>query len=260
MKKLTLALSMVLAVLLLAFAASAEAVVYTVDENGAFTVTYDSAVSNAYYAIVAVEGIVEEGGTAPSITEDSIQFIDQKTANGTTVSFENILLKVDGTPSTIFLGSNADGFEGPILLGWANLTEAEGFTVSGTITSDSSKPATITFTPAEGDAIEVTSDATGAYTAEVPAGTYTFVVTKAAHLSYTKNEFVVSADATQDATLLGGDLNDSGVIDIIDLGDLLGSYEAEGDSIVADINGSGVVDIIDLGILLGNYELTAVVE
>lgn len=257
MKKLTLALSMVLAVLLLAFAASAEAVVYTVDENGAFTVTYDSAVSGAYYAIVAVEGIVEEG-TAPSITEDSIQFIDQKTADGTTVSFENILLKVDGTPSTIFLGSNADGFEGPILLGWVNKTEAEGFTVSGTITSDSSKPATITFTPAEGEAIEVTSDETGAYTAEVPAGTYTFVVTKAAHLSYTKNELVVSADATQDATILGGDVDDNGNINISDLNVVLADFGTSTAS--SDIDGNDTINIGDLNIVLSNFGATATVE
>ena len=77
MKKLTLFLSVLLAMAVFAFAASAAPVDYTANEDGSFDVTY-TGTAGEYYAIVIVEGIAAEG-EAPVITSSSIQYIDQVT-------------------------------------------------------------------------------------------------------------------------------------------------------------------------------------
>jgi hypothetical protein len=85
-------------------------------------------------------------------------------------------------------------------------------------------------------------------------------VTKAAHLSYTKNAFAVEADTTKDVALTAGDANNDGIIDITDLGMVLESFEAEGDGIDCDFNADAIVDITDLGVILENFELENTVE
>ena len=195
MKKLTFFLSVLLAMAVFAFAASAAPVNYTANEDGSFDVSY-TGTAGEYYALVIVEGIAAEG-TAP---------------------------------------------------------------VSGTVTSVSAKEAKVTLTSTSDGAKVFTVDtASGSYTISVPADTYKFVVTKAAHLSYTKNELEVKADVAKDVELKGGDTNADGVIDITDLGKLLNTYNSDTD-LVADVNGDGVIDVTDLGKLLNNYNAIAVVE
>ena len=92
MKKLTLFLSVLLAMAVFAFAASAAPVNYTANEDGSFDVSY-TGTAGEYYALVIVEGIAAEG-TAPVITSSSIQYIDQVTAAADgTAAFNGILLK-----------------------------------------------------------------------------------------------------------------------------------------------------------------------
>lgn len=254
MKKLTLVLSVVIMAAILAVSAVAAPAVYETDTNSAFDVTY-TGTAGAYYAIVAVEGIAAEG-TAPAITEDSIQYIDQKTADADgAVAFEDILLKVDGTPATIFLGGS--DLDEAVLLGWVNKpAEAEDFTVSGTVTSGSDAAATVTLT--SGDKTFTVNTNAGAYSVDVPAGTYKMVVTKTSHLSYTKNALVVEADVVKNVALKAGDVNASGEINASDLSDLLVKFNSADET--CDINGSGEVNASDLSDLLVNFNATNVVE
>ena len=255
MKKLTLVLSVVIMAAILAVSAVAAPAVYETDTNAAFDVTY-TGTAGAYYAIVAVEGIAAEG-TAPAITEDSIQYIDQKTADADgAVAFEDILLKVDGTPATIFLGGS--DLDEAVLLGWVNkpADEPDTFTVSGKVTSASDAAATVTLT--SGDNVFTVNTEAGAFSVDVAAGTYKMVVTKAKHLSYTKNELVVADNVTKDVTLAGGEIVVDGTIDSLDLGKVLSVYNAENDEI--DITDDGVVDSIDLGKVLASYNAVSVVE
>ena len=258
MKKITLVLSVVLMAALLAFSAVAAPVEYETDTNAAFDVTY-TGTAGAYYAIVAVEGIAAEG-TAPAITENSIQYIDQKTADADgAVAFEDILLKVDGTAATIYLGGS--DLDEAVLLGWVNkpADEPDTFAVSGTVTSASDAAATVTLTNVEDETIVFTVNTNaGAYSVDVTAGTYKFVVTKTSHLSYTKNELVVSAATTQNATLKAGDVNTSGEINASDLSDLLAKFNTV--DAACDINASGEVNASDLSDLLANFNATNVVE
>ena len=255
MKKITLVLSVVLMAALLAFSAVAAPAEYETDTNAAFDVTY-TGTAGAYYAIVAVEGIAAEG-TAPAITEDSIQYIDQKTADANgAVAFEDIILKVDGTPSTIYLGgSNLDE---AVLLGWVNkpADEPDTFTVSGTVTSASDAAATVTLT--SGDKTFTVNTNAGAYSVDVTAGTYKMVVTKAKHLSYTKNELVVAAAVTKDVTLVGGDDDGTGVIEFADLMGVLNNYASATTDF--DVDDSGDVGFSDLMTVLNNYEAVPTVE
>lgn len=257
MKKLTLFLSVLLAMAVFAFAAGAAPVEYTANEKGSFDVTY-TGTRGEYYALVIVEGIAAEG-TDPVITNDNIQYINQVTAGANGVAaFDGILLKDPGTAGTVYLGGSDRGNKGALLLGYVNKANAR-FTVSGTITSESAKEANISLTSTTDEAkvFPVVTSA-GAYTVTVPADTYKFVVTKAAHLSYTKNALNVSANVVKDVKLLGGDVVQSGTIDYADLGKVVSAYGTASENY--DITGEGTVDYRDLSIVITNYNATAVVE
>ena len=257
MKKLTLFLSVLLAMAVFAFAASAAPVDYTANEDGSFDVTY-TGTAGEYYALVIVEGIAAEG-TAPVITSSSIQYIDQVTAAADgTATFNGVLLKTDGVKGTIYLGGS--DLDAAKLLGYVNNSgDEETFTVSGTVTSDSAKEAKVTLTSTTDEAKVFTVDtASGSYTISVPADTYKFVVTKAAHLSYTKNALEVTADVAKNVELKGGDVDQNGTVAFADLTEVLNLYGNADEN--ADVNGDGSIGFADLTAVLNNYGVTAVVE
>lgn len=257
MKKLTLFLSVLLAMAVFAFAASAAPVDYTANEDGSFDVTY-TGTAGEYYALVIVEGIAAEG-TAPVITSSSIQYIDQVTAAADgTATFNGVLLKTDGVKGTVYLGGS--DLDAAKLLGYVNNSGTEEtFTVSGTVTSDSAKEAKVTLTSTSDGAKVFTVDtASGSYTISVPADTYKFVVTKAAHLSYTKNELEVKANVAKDVELKGGDITADGIIDFDDWTEVIMNYSTATES--ADITGDGIVNFDDLTLVVVNYTAKSVVE
>ncbi len=261
MKKFTLVMSAILVAALLAISAVAAPVEFEADTDKSFDIAY-TGTEGQYYAIVIVEGLVEEGD-APSITEDSIQYIDQQTAdeNGA-VSFEDVLLKVDGTQATVFLGGS--DLDEAVLLGWVNKTvEETTFTVNGTVTSDSDlSEATVTLTSTvDTTKVFAVNTVSGAYTITVPADTYEFVVTKAKHLSYTKSALAVNEDTgnvTKDVTVYGGDLDESGCVDFDDLMLIVNNYNSDVEA--GDFNEDGAVDFDDLSMVLNNYNAESVVE
>lgn len=261
MKKFTLVMSAILMAALLAISAVATPVEFPAGTDKSFDITY-TGTEGQYYAIVIVEGLVEEGGV-PSITEESIQYIDQQTAGeGGAVSFEDVLLKVDGTQATVFLGGS--DLDEVVLLGWVNKTvEPEGpttFTVSGNVTSASTLAARATLYNAEGEVVVYAdTDDFGDYAIDVSAGTYKLVVTKAKHLSYTNNTLVVEADATlDDIELKAGDANNSGEINSADLNIVLVNFGAEIDD--GDVNDTGEVNSADLNLVLRNFGAAAIIE
>lgn len=257
MKKLTFFLSVLLAMAVFAFAASAAPVDYTANEDGSFDVTY-TGTAGEYYALVIVEGIAAEG-TAPVITSSSIQYIDQVTAAADgTAAFNGILLKTDGVKGTVYLGGS--DLDAAKLLGYVNNSGTEEtFTVSGTVTSDSAKEAKVTLTSTSDAAKVFTVDtASGSYTISVPADTYKFVVTKVAHLSYTKNALEVMADVAKNVELKGGDITADGIIDFDDWTEVIMNYSTATES--ADITGDGIVNFDDLTLVVVNYTAKSVVE
>lgn len=254
MKKIPLILSALAASACLALTAGAAPTVYEAADDNSFTVTY-TGTAGEYYALVVVAGIADEGD-APAITESSILYIDQVTANASGVaSFEDFLLKTDGAAGTVYLGGS-DLTEAK-LLGYVN--KSDSFTVSGTVTSDSTKEASVTLTStADSTKTFTVTTSSGSYTVSVPADTYKFVVTKKAHLSYTKNELVVSDDVKQDVTLVGGDVDANGAVEFSDLMSVLNNYSTANAD--ADVDGDEAVAFSDLVLILNYYSYVNTVE
>lgn len=258
MKKLVLAVLVLILAASMCIFAGAAPVEYEPDGTGAFQISYDGATPGEYYALVIVSGIAEEGA-APQITEQSIQYIDQLTADSTgVVSFDNVLLRTDGTEASVYLGGS--DFDSALLLGYVNKGgSVSEYTVSGTISSDSSKDASVKLTSVVDSASVYTiTTADGVYTITVPADTYKFEVTKPAHLSYTKNELVVDDNTTVDVVLKGGDINGDGVINFDDLTAIVLNYSTASDE--ADVTGDGAVNFDDLTSVILNYMLSSVAE
>lgn len=229
---------------------------YNQDSNGAYTIDY-TGTAGSYYAILVVDGTYDENQT-PIITADSIIYISQETAgeNGK-VSFANFKTKNDHD-GTVYLGGS--DLESAVLLGYVK-APSTGSKVSGTVTSDSGSPVesnvTLTSTTDSAKVFTVTTT-DGAYEITVPNDTYKFVVTKKAHLSYTKNELAVSADLTKDVELNGGDANGDGTVNYRDLNVAIVEYNTVNGT--SDVNGDGVVNYRDLNITITNYNANAVVE
>jgi len=92
----------------------------------------------------------------------------------------------------------------------------------------------------------------------VATGNYTFRVSKAGHLSYTKTAIVVDSTDVScgEITLILGDINGDGQIDSKDLALLTADYGKAGMSITnsfSDLNVDGQVDSKDLALLTAEY-------
>ncbi|MBE6680735.1 MAG: hypothetical protein E7600_00415 [Ruminococcaceae bacterium] len=230
----------------------AETVTYTPEDDGTYNVSYTEGTASNYYALLVVEGVYAEDET-PVISEDTVLYIDQGTANSNgDVSFNGWIPKNE-EPATVYLGGAGAS---PILLGYLG---ENTFFVSGTVSTDSGTTyeATVTLTNGE-DEFTVTS-ANGAYSIEVPEGTYTFKVNVKNHLSYTDNDFAVNADVSgKDVAIIGGDTSADDKIDFDDIAIIVNNYNASFDD--ADVTGDGTVDFDDLSSVVNNYNAVAVVD
>ena len=252
-KVLSLVLVLMACVALMSVSVFADTTTYAPEADGTYTIPYTEGTSGQFYALLVVEGIYEEDET-PVISEDTVLYIDQATANANgDVSFDGWIPKNE-EPATVYLGgSNLP--DGPVLLGYLG---SQSFIVSGTVTSESTREATVTLTDAENNVFTATS-VNGAYAVEVPEGTYTFTVNVKNHLSYTDNDFVVDADVSgKDVALKGGDTDGDGAVAFADLTSILNTYK-ETDT-ETDITGDNVTDFTDLTIVLNNYKDVAVAE
>ena len=108
---------------------------YNQDASGAYTVDYTGK-AGGYYAILVVDGIYEDG-KMPTITEDSIIYISQETADAEgKVSFADFKTKNDHD-GTVYIGGS--GLDSAVLLGYVK-APLTGSKVSGSVTSDSGSP------------------------------------------------------------------------------------------------------------------------
>ena len=221
--------------------------------DGTYSVPYTEGGSGNYYALLVVEGVYDEEDT-PVISEDTVLYIDQAKAdtNGA-VSFDGWIPKNEN-PATVYLGGLDLG--GPVLLGYLG---SSTFVVSGTVSTDSGTTYEATVTLTGADKTFTATSVNGAYAIDVPEGTYTFNVNVKNHLSYTDNDFAVSADVNgKDVIVKGGDINGDGSVQLKDLSDLLTEFGLS--DVESDINGDGIANIKDLSILLSNYTFGAVIE
>ena len=95
--------------------------------TGKYTATYDKVISGNQYALLVVKGTE----AYHPINENTIMYIDQKPASGTTISFDFI---PKSTPDCVVLlgGVFENGVTSPVTLG---TLIGKGVTVSGSVTS-----------------------------------------------------------------------------------------------------------------------------
>ena len=226
----------------------------TVNSDGTFLASYSKATEGEYYALVVVEGIYTRTET-PAISEETVCHIDQVTAGEDGALFDEFTPN-SSEPATVYVGGS-DLTDGPVILGYIN---SEGmfveYTVNVEVKADSDAEATVKFTSEEFEAVY--NETTAKYEADVPEGTYTLTVEVPKHLSYTMNEFEVSADVEKSVTVKGGDVDSSGTIDEVDLGNILTDFASTESEY--DITGEGTVDEVDLGIVLTNFSASSIVE
>ena len=280
-----LRLGLCLSVLAAALTCSALAAMddYTTDKDGVvtydevsekYTASYEKAKAGEQYALLVVKA---KDGFYEPINDDNIMYIDQKAAEGTTISFEFI---PKSTPDCVVLlgGVFSDG-KSPKTLG---TLIGQGTTVSGSVSvSNAAKAMTI-------ELYQQGTTTNPVYTVTIPAAssggsanrnfsldgvaedTYDLKVTQEGHTSYWLTGVPVGSDPlTLPETLVlpCGDVNGDGSINIDDLGILISSNNYNKDSTtaenkIADLNGDGSINIDDLGIILSskNYNNSEVTE
>ena len=94
---------------------------------------------------------------------------------------------------------------------------------------------------------------------DAPADTYTVTANSPGFLAASCTDVVHTADSLTslvEVTLLAGDIDDSGVIDVTDavaIGAVFGSTDPE----ISDLNLDGIVDILDLILMAANFSQTS---
>ncbi len=252
--KILAAVLCVVALMTVAFAAETT---FAPTADGTYSIPYTEGAEGSYYALLVVKGVYTEGQT-PEISEDTVLYIDQATADANgDVSFDGWLPKNE-EPATVYLGSNQAGFEGPVLLGYLGQSK---FVVSGKVATQTALGATVTLINVDdaGNTYAATT-VDGVYAINnVAGGTYKIVITALGHTSYTKNALEVSADTTfKDVAIRGGDVDYTGEVNAADLNGLLANFNSSDED--CDIDGTGEVNAADLNTLLANFNAQSVVE
>lgn len=103
----------------------------------------------------------------------------------------------------------------------------------------------------------VSANVDGTFSLTAPAGTYTVVASASGFLGAEGSAVVVAETTTTKAavTLLAGDIDGNGVIDQFDAMTIGMSYNGA-DPAAADLNNDGVINVLDLELLAANYRLT----
>lgn len=222
-------------------------------EAGKYTASYTGTIAGKQYALLVVKGTEANH----PISDDTIMYIDQKAAEGTTISFEFI---PKSTPDcVVLLGGVFNGeVTSPVTLG---TLIGRGVEVSGTVDIGVSVTSNITLTLYNPDGTSAGSSSMssdGSYSIpSVSEGTYYIKASKPGFIGGLV-EVTVTGDGNVSAVtvpLYGGDLNSSGGINSVDLMALLNDFGATEDmkNPYSDINESGGVNAVDLMELLNNF-------
>jgi len=118
-----------------------------------------------------------------------------------------------------------------------------------------SKPVTVSLYSA-GDVLvgSVTANSDGTFSLMVPAGTYTIAATASGFLSAEGSATIIGGNTSTkpDITLLAGDIDGNDVIDQFDALTIGMNYNGTTPA-AADLNNDGVINVLDLELLAANY-------
>ncbi|MBN1583751.1 MAG: immune inhibitor A, partial [Anaerolineae bacterium] len=162
-----------------------------------------------------------------------------KKAGGTALTFS--ALKLVDKNAVVIPATHADG----------QVTVSSGqATLSGKVLLQGRSNHSGTIVQIDGGAT-VTTQADGSYSLNAASGAHTLRFT---HASYLAHELTTSATNVPQVTLLGGEMNNDGCIDILDLTAITSQFgSTTPDPAAADINGDGIVDIVDIVLVAKNF-------
>ena len=252
MKKILSVVVVFVMLVAMSTSAFAAAPITTQNADGSWTTAgSDAAYADSMMTILAYSG--------DAISVDSIQYIDQTTADETgAYSFANYLPKVDpaaGVQYTVKVGGQ--NIDSPLAAGYI-FAAATDVTVSGTVAyTGTATSATVTFVPVDGgDAIVATTAAdTGAFTISVPAGNYVVTITKAAHTKYVNNAFAVEeAIADFTCTIYAGNTNGDTLVGLTDITPIINNLGATvtAENINSDVNDDSIIGLTDITPIINN--------
>jgi len=120
------------------------------------------------------------------------------------------------------------------------------------------KPVTVSLFNADSSpAGSVTANLDGTFSLTAPAGSYTVFATASGYLSAQASVTLTDGSTTTMPTisLLAGDIDNNNVIDQFDAMTIGMSYNSSTPT-AADLNNDGVINVLDLELLAGNYRET----
>ena len=184
------------------------------------------------------------------------------TADGTAFTFSAMGLQVgETTIACVARVSKGDNVLTEVPSTSATLTVTdEVIVLEGTLTGQVLAGKTVTvslYDDADALVTSVTAEADGTFSVMASAGTYKVVATAAGFLS-AEGSATLTADATttlSPVTLPAGDIDGNNVIDQFDAMTIGMSYNGS-DPAAADLNNDGVINVLDLELLAANYRLT----
>ena len=232
-------------------AATASRPILEKKENG-FSVTYSDATANKEYMVWVLKG-VKTAAADVSFTQSDVMYVDQVTAKANGAAF-NGFLPMKSVDSTVVI--TGQGMEAPVIVGYI---KAEGNLISGYIgltgRTKNFGGAELIFTNVEtGEATDpITTNENNYFETMLPNGTYTLTITKDGYLSYTDKTYEVSSESgwTEEISLVPGDLNNNGKIELMDYGIFRSNFGSR--VAIGDLNGNGQVELMDYGIFRSNF-------
>jgi hypothetical protein len=129
-------------------------------------------------------------------------------------------------------------------------------TLTGTVLA--SKPVTVSLYDATNSLVtSVTANPDGTFSLTAPAGSYTLAATAAGFLRAEGSATITAGSTSTKAsvTLLAGDIDSNDVIDQFDALTIGMNYNAASPA-EADLNNDGVINVLDLELLARNYRMT----
>ena len=227
--------------------------------------TYTTSGKNTDYKNKLVFIIALKNNT---LSVDNVMHIDQGFVNADgTYSFQNYKPRVDitNTSTKYDVYVSFSGVTSRVAAGQMKMYVPPLKKLSGTVTNEGRNTAKIELS--QGGVVKYTTtvnSGTGAYSIDAIPGTYKVVVKKDAFLSETINSLALTTDKTENFALTGGDANNDGYINMLDLTAFMLAFGkstgASGYSMACDIDYNGIVNSVDIGYVISAFGRTNVVR
>lgn len=244
-----------------AFAAAPEA--DTVKDDGANTWTTSGQSDDFKDKMMAM--VAYAPGTDGTITVDSIQYIDQTTADETgAYSFDSYIPKNLPTEGDYAVKVGSEALDSAIDAGKIEKIESVDVAVTGTAKTQG-RQAKVDFYNVGGSESVYSTDVTegDTYSVNVAPGTYDVVFSSLGYLDYKiTNVNVTAALELPAVTLLAGDIDHNGAINVTDIGQVVSAFGNTSEdpeyNAAYDFNADNGISPTDVGFAVANFKEASV--